>query len=320
MPKLILNMIVKNEAKIITRCLDSVKHIIDELVIVDTGSTDGTTEVIHAWQVSNNKKGFVYKIAFINFAQARNSALDAVREHYKPDDFVLFMDAGMVLDTHGSENRWLKDIDHGTFIHKFSNNSDFEWQMTRIARLKYIGKWVGACHEYVEVFSDSVRLPGLITCHQDGGNQEAQAERYRDLLLAHINTGIEGYEKSRTYFYLAQTYFDLHDWENAYFYYHFVNIYLSAASSEEKFYAAYRSAFCIWATGDDIKVVEDAFLHAWHLRPWRIEPLSELVRMLRINRPNETLKIEAYQRIIDNTPIPTSDALFIERDKYVRTA
>jgi glycosyltransferase involved in cell wall biosynthesis len=43
---LCLNMIVKNEAPVIRRCLDSVRPIIDYWVIVDTGSTDGTQDVI----------------------------------------------------------------------------------------------------------------------------------------------------------------------------------------------------------------------------------------------------------------------------------
>ena len=37
-----LCMIVKNEEDILARCLDSVKELVDEIVIVDTGSTDGT--------------------------------------------------------------------------------------------------------------------------------------------------------------------------------------------------------------------------------------------------------------------------------------
>ena len=46
LPKICLNMIVKNESKIITRLLDSLLKIIDHYVIVDTGSTDNTIEVI----------------------------------------------------------------------------------------------------------------------------------------------------------------------------------------------------------------------------------------------------------------------------------
>ena len=38
-------MIVKNEEKVLARCLDSVADLMDEIIIVDTGSTDGTKEI-----------------------------------------------------------------------------------------------------------------------------------------------------------------------------------------------------------------------------------------------------------------------------------
>ena len=40
-----LCMIVKNEEEVLDRCLQSVKHIVDEIIIVDTGSTDDTKEI-----------------------------------------------------------------------------------------------------------------------------------------------------------------------------------------------------------------------------------------------------------------------------------
>lgn len=48
-PTLCLNMIVKNESKIITRLLDSVCKLIDCYCICDTGSTDNTIEVIETY-------------------------------------------------------------------------------------------------------------------------------------------------------------------------------------------------------------------------------------------------------------------------------
>ena len=39
-------MIIKNEEKTIARCLDSVKDLVDEIIIVDTGSTDKSKEIV----------------------------------------------------------------------------------------------------------------------------------------------------------------------------------------------------------------------------------------------------------------------------------
>ncbi|MGG0321857.1 glycosyltransferase, partial [Bacillus mycoides] len=44
-----LCMIVKNEAHILDRCLQSIKGIPDEIIILDTGSTDGTKEIARKW-------------------------------------------------------------------------------------------------------------------------------------------------------------------------------------------------------------------------------------------------------------------------------
>ena len=40
-----LCMIVKNESAVLTRCLDSIADLMDEIIIVDTGSTDNTKEI-----------------------------------------------------------------------------------------------------------------------------------------------------------------------------------------------------------------------------------------------------------------------------------
>ena len=45
MPTISLCMIVKNEEKHLARCLDSVAELVEEIVIVDTGSTDRTVEI-----------------------------------------------------------------------------------------------------------------------------------------------------------------------------------------------------------------------------------------------------------------------------------
>jgi glycosyltransferase involved in cell wall biosynthesis len=93
-PTLCLNMIVKNESKIITRLFDSVINIIDCYCICDTGSTDNTCDLIKTYFESKNIPGTIVNEPFKNFAHNRNFALKSC---VGMSDYVLLMDADMIL-------------------------------------------------------------------------------------------------------------------------------------------------------------------------------------------------------------------------------
>ena len=65
-----LCMIVKDEEKNLGRCLESIKDIVDEIIIVDTGSTDNTIKIAEKY----GAKIFHYKWDN-SFANARNYSL-----------------------------------------------------------------------------------------------------------------------------------------------------------------------------------------------------------------------------------------------------
>src|SRR5579872_6946362 len=83
-----LNMIVKDEAAVIERCLSSVKDALDYWVIVDTGSTDDTQNVIRKYL--NDIPGELHQRPWKNFGHNRNEALKLTKNK---GDYVLFIDA-----------------------------------------------------------------------------------------------------------------------------------------------------------------------------------------------------------------------------------
>lgn len=93
-----LCMIVKNEEKYLQKCLDSVKDIVDEMIIVDTGSTDNTVEIA---------KAFGAKVHYFqwtnNFSEARNESLK-----YATKDWILILDGDDELFPEDREN--LKEL------------------------------------------------------------------------------------------------------------------------------------------------------------------------------------------------------------------
>ncbi|NBV69092.1 MAG: glycosyltransferase, partial [Flavobacteriia bacterium] len=91
---LVLNMIVKNEERILPRLFDSVIHLIDTYCICDTGSTDNTIQVITEYMMHAGKQGEVYKEPFQNFGYNRTHALERA-SHW--GTYALLLDADMIL-------------------------------------------------------------------------------------------------------------------------------------------------------------------------------------------------------------------------------
>jgi len=82
-----LCMIIKNEEKCLERCLSSVKNCIDEIVIVDTGSTDASKEI------ANKFNAYIYDYQWTNdFSAARNFGLSKAK-----GELILYLDADEML-------------------------------------------------------------------------------------------------------------------------------------------------------------------------------------------------------------------------------
>ncbi len=94
MPAVGLSMIVKNEAHTIRACLESVRDVVTQIVIADTGSTDSTCDI--AREFGATVVSFPWQD---HYANARNAALAPVKA-----DWVLVLDADEELDRQAARN------------------------------------------------------------------------------------------------------------------------------------------------------------------------------------------------------------------------
>ena len=90
-PLISLCMIVKNEEKNLPRCLESVCGLVDEMIILDTGSEDNTVSIAQSFGAK------VYQIPWPgDFSAARNESVEKAG-----GDWILYLDADEVLDPCG---------------------------------------------------------------------------------------------------------------------------------------------------------------------------------------------------------------------------
>ena len=144
-----LCMIVKNEEKVLARCLDSVKSAVDEIIIVDTGSSDKTKEI--ALKYTDK----VYDFEWIDdFSAARNYAFSKGSM-----DYLMWLDADDVVSPENceklielKENLSGVDIVMVRYNTAFDENGNptFSYYRERIVRRGLTHQWKGRVHEVIE--------------------------------------------------------------------------------------------------------------------------------------------------------------------------
>lgn len=151
MSTITLCMIVKNEEDVLFQCLNSVKELCDEMIIVDTGSTDKTKEI--AKQFTDNVIDFKW---IDDFSVARNFAFE-----HATMDYILWLDADDILMLEDlNKFKDLKtmldlSIDSYSMIYNVAfdefGNPTFSFRRNRLVKREKSFKWIGAVHEYLEV-------------------------------------------------------------------------------------------------------------------------------------------------------------------------
>ena len=152
MGKLALNFICKDESHVIGKMLESCKTITDLIVVNDTGSTDGTQDIIRKFGEDNNIPTYVFERPFDDFEKSRNHAMQKLRDVVqelgwdpnKVHGYWFDCDETLVIDSKFNKDQFVNDLYMiNTFIGqmKYTRNTFF--------KVSKPFKWYGPIHEFI---------------------------------------------------------------------------------------------------------------------------------------------------------------------------
>jgi glycosyltransferase involved in cell wall biosynthesis len=300
-----LNMIVKNEAPVIGRCLASVASFIDRWVIVDTGSTDGTRQCVR--ECLRHLPGELHERPWLNFAHNRNEALALARP---TAEYIFFIDADETLETDGRFDRSDCTADGYELTCCYERTS---YRRCALVASRLQWRWVGVVHEHLACEQTFCLAPlddPRIIIHHEGARSRDPDTYARDAAALEEALRVDP-GNTRNVFYLAQSYRDCGQLA------HSREVYLRRAImggwDEEVWYSLYQAALLTERLQESPADVSFGFLRAFQCRPSRAEPLVELARFHRLR--GEFALAYLYAREAAGIPRP-SDRLFLDDHTY----
>lgn len=302
------NAIVRDEEARIERCVNSLLPHIDCAVVVDTGSSDQTLEKLSALFARAQKPFEIYYTPFENFSQARNAALQKARNSKLNYDYLLLCDADMELVV--NEPNWPNGTGGQAYdIEQIAGGNLSYWNRRLLAR-GAPAQYLGPTHEYLDIPS-SGQIRGLhFLDWADGANRPGKIERDIALLQRELETETRPGLLARYHFYLAQSYFDKGDWENARI--HYKRRVELGDWPEERWNAQLHYAHCLANLGDQAGFVWE-MLRAIEMRPQRAETLYDLAKFFRERGDNHSSLLFSKPGIHAERP---PDTLFVNEYVY----
>lgn len=308
-------LMVKNEEKRIETTLNSVKDIIDGIIVFDTGSEDKTVTIMKRFTKTNNLHFHLMQGQFEDFGTSRNKLLEFADNHLY--DYLLLLDSN---DEYIHESKSsLKEIlegrsEHGFLLHQqwyVGPDNKLDYYNIRLIKPNVGFRYEGSVHEYLETPQNVVvvKLENVIL-YQDrvkDNDGKSKARWSNDLLLLRKDIAKRPND-GRTQYYLAQTYDCLKMKKDARF------LYQQRANNtsgffEERFESMMK---CGELEPDDDERVK------WYLKAYQvIERAEPLVEVSKIYRKKDQFKLSfLFSKLACTLQYPTNCVLWVNQKCY----
>ena len=321
-PTLCLNMIVKNESKVILRMLASVVDLLDSYCICDTGSTDNTIELIQTFFQERNIPGHIIQEPFRDFGYNRTIALEECTKIPNGNaDYILLMDADMILhrDPAISVQEIKQRLVRFRVFLLYQGTDTYQYKNVRIVKNRMGITYWGVTHEYVKMPEDAKDIPyGSFTDTElfirdigDGGSKSDKFQRDIRLLQQGL---IDVPNNDRYTYYLANSYRDNGDLELA------IETYqkrITLGGWVEEVWQSNYAMGCCYQKLDNMPCAIFTWLDGFHIYGNRIENLYEIVQYYRKLGKN-VLAYQFYQMAdeVRTKHAGNHDHLFTQTDIY----
>lgn len=308
--------IVKNEENCIRRCLESVRYICSSYIISDTGSTDGTIELIRKTGEEFGMTGVILENQWVNYSYNRNIVMEAA--HKTDAEYIFWNDADDYfvnkegnLPTEEDAKEMFEELDSKKepIIAISMRYCGSQYKRMCILRNNQLYVWKSPKHEYLTATVDNSQ--GFYAGITNQGSLEGHARKDPDRQKRDVKLFVDYiYENggpkncSREVFYLAQEY-SCFDTENAILHY---KLYLELARTfiQEKYVTYIR----LYGLTKELHYLELAI----NLIPRRLEAYYELVKYN--NDTKNYSKALEYINLASELREPHQDDMFSNIEVY----
>lgn len=318
LPTIGLNLIMKNEGKVLPRLLGTIYPLLDWYTVIDTGSTDNSKQIVKDFFDSKFIPGEIHDHPFVDFEDARNYAIEKIKG--KADNaFWIDCDEEISID----EKFNLIDLKNKLIKYDCGLLS-VQYDSSKYARVNFFNtgkpfKWKGKVHEYLTYPTETTMfsVEGLTTIvHPDGASWANEKEKYLNH-AAILEKEVAKNNDPRDVFYLAQSYKDAGEKEKAIEWYR-KRVDMTEGYYEERYFAQLQVGNLMTNLGKLPSEVISEWMVCSELDNLKADHLVNIIEELKGNNFHESAYIfskYAFERFHQKNPYPQR-TLFLNPSVY----